>query len=77
MPPVFGDHLGREHARELDGQQCVHRTVEIAELVADTADDEAVIKDGLTGDLDRIVRIRRDRDLPATGVVDQESGRRR
>ena len=54
---MFGDHPGWEHPRELHGQKRFHRTVDIAELVADTADDEAVVEDGLTGDLNRIVRI--------------------
>jgi hypothetical protein len=32
---------------------------EVTELVANTADDESIVEDSLSGDLDRIVRIRR------------------
>ena len=76
MPAVFGDHPGWEHTRELDGQQSFHRTVDLTELVADSADDEAVVEDGLTGDLDWIVRIRRYGHPVAGGVIDEESGGR-
>lgn len=45
--------------------------------MTDSADDEAVVEDGLSGDLDRKVGIRRYRYLVATAVVHEESGRHR
>jgi hypothetical protein len=67
MPALFGDHSGGKHPRELDGQQDFHRPVDVAELMPDATDDEAVAEDGVTGDLHREVWTGRNRDLITGG----------
>ncbi|MED5811284.1 hypothetical protein VST63_02825 [Mycolicibacterium sp. 050232] len=42
---MCGNHAAGEQPRELDGQKRRHRTVMVAELVADAADRQAVIEE--------------------------------
>ncbi|MFD4441945.1 hypothetical protein ACFWPK_19440 [Nocardia sp. NPDC058519] len=70
------DEPGGQATRELAGQQGFESAVTVAELVADAADDQAVVELGLARDLDGVVGIGGDGQCFGSAVVDEEPRRR-